>query len=96
VSRLRSTERDNLVVDVDTSPPLSGTAKATFDGGDTWIDGTAVAGGWAWAIHGPDFDPAAVDQDPGGVEITADTLVRVIVADDPVAVVREVTIRLVD
>lgn len=31
--------------------------RASFDGGSTWVDGEAVAGGFRWLVRGPAFTP---------------------------------------
>ena len=84
--RLNRAERDWLVLDITTTPTLTGTWQASFDRGETWIDGHPSAGGWAWLLAGPDFDADSVtmDDDDTDATITADVLPLLRIADDPV------------
>lgn len=54
---LHVTKRDYYKIGVDIEPDLSGTREASFDGGLTYIEGTAVGEDWAWLVAGPDFVP---------------------------------------
>ena len=89
-------ERDYYVVSYTTDPPLTGTVQASFDDGETWVDGTATTvdvdgedvAAWSWLVAGPDYDATTVDpaQDPDDtvatIESTVVPLLRL--ADDPV------------
>lgn len=82
--KLHRAERDNYVVTVAADPPLSGTWEASFDNGETWVDGTAVGDSWAWLVFGPDFNPTAVGMSAEGTEIPASAAPLLRIKDDPV------------
>lgn len=47
-------------VQISTDPPVASWS-ASFDGGETWVTGEAVAGEddtYRWLVNGKDFDPA--------------------------------------
>lgn len=68
-------ERDYYVLAITTTPALTGTWEASFDGGDTWIDGVASGDNWTWLVAGPDFDAAAVGMNPADTKATITTAV---------------------
>ncbi|MBP9918729.1 MAG: hypothetical protein KBF43_09100 [Dermatophilaceae bacterium] len=47
-------------VEIITTPAVSGTWAASFDGGLSWVDGEHTTGAlWRWLVAGPAFNPAA-------------------------------------
>jgi hypothetical protein len=73
--KLRRQERDYYVVSIVTSPALTGTWEASFDQGETWIDGTPSDDNWAWLVAGVDFDAAAVGMNSADTKATITTAV---------------------
>lgn len=85
--KLHREERDNYVVAITVEPSLTGTWQASFDDGETWIDGTPSSGNWAWLVAGPDFadDPDGLDPDDTVATITVSPTIPLLrVKDDPV------------
>ena len=84
--RLYREERDYYVLSIVTSPALAGVWEASFDGGETWVDGEASDDNWAWLVAGPDFDAAAVGMSPAETKatITAATQPRLRNKENPV------------
>ncbi len=82
--KLHRAERDNYVLELSTDPPLSGTWEASFDSGETWADGTASLGAWAWLVAGPDFDAAAVGMSDEGTVLASSVTPLLRLKDDPV------------
>lgn len=83
--KLHREERDNYVVSVTVDPPLDGDWEASFDDGETWVDGTEnIDGDWAWLVYGPDFDATEVGMSVEGVEIATSTTPLLRIKDDPV------------
>lgn len=79
-------ERDYYVLELATVPALDGTWQASFDRGETWVNGVLVGDYWNWLVAGPDFDAAAVGQVAGDTQavIAQDTVPWLRLADDPV------------
>jgi hypothetical protein len=82
--RLHREERDNYVVAVSTDPPLAGTWEASFDNGETWVDGTASGDAWAWLVAGPDFVAADVGMTDEGTVLDTSVSPLLRLKDDPV------------
>jgi hypothetical protein len=82
--KLHRAERDYYVIEVTTDPPLSGTWEASFDNGETWVDGTSSSGEWSWLVYGPDFVPADVGMTADGTEIATSVTPILRLKDDPV------------
>lgn len=68
--RLHRQERDYYALTIATTPALTGTWEASFDGGDTWIDGVESDGAWTWLVAGPNFDAAAVGMNAADTKAT--------------------------
>lgn len=82
--KLHRAERDNYVLTIGTDPPLAGVWEASFDGGDTWVDGTANEDAWAWLVAGPDFVADEVDMTAEGTVLDGSVAPLLRVKDDPV------------
>lgn len=84
--QLHREERDYYTVSITLTPPLTGTWQASFDNGETWIDGADTSGNWAWLVAGPDFDATEVGQDDADTDATiSSSLVPLLrLKDEPV------------
>jgi hypothetical protein len=82
--KLHRAERDNYVLTITVDPPLTGTWEASFDRGETWVDGTPVGDAWAWLVFGPDFVPADVGMTAEGTEIPTSVTPLLRLKDDPI------------
>lgn len=96
--KLNRDERDYYVQEITVEPPLGGTWQASFDAGETWLDGTETDQGWAWLVAGPDFVGADVGMDDADTAAVITTTMRPRLrnADNPILDVEYgTTIRLV-
>lgn len=87
--KLNRAERDYYAVRITTSPPLEGDWEASFDGGETWVPGSLDEDSFStWLVAGPDYDAAAVNEDPGDTQavITRNMKPLLRLAADPVLI----------
>jgi hypothetical protein len=82
--KLHRAERDNYILTIATVPALTGTWEASFDDGETWVEGQSDSGSWAWLVAGPDFVAADVGMTDDGTVLDHSTTPLVRVKDDPV------------
>jgi hypothetical protein len=82
--KLHRAERDNYVLTINVTPELAGTWEASFDEGDTWVDGTLDDEQWSWLVAGPDFDAAAVGMSVEGTTLDGSVTPLLRIKDDPV------------
>lgn len=91
--KIKRTERDYYAVQMVTNPETTGVLEASFDGGQNWVTGvldeTEV---WTtWLVAGPDYDAAAVGQDPADTQAVIRRNISPLIRrkDDPVLLVED-------
>ena len=79
--RLDRDAREFYTLTIATTPTVAAW-EASFDGGTTWVAGTAAGGNWRWLVAGPDAVPGTA------TVLSRSTGPKIRAVDNPEIVVR--------